>query len=531
MRFTSKTALMALVTVLLLPLIPMALIPFYDTSEPRYADIARVMVESGDWITPWFSPGVPFWGKPPLSFWAQALSMKAFGFTEFAGRLPSWICLLLSVAILLRGLRPIYGIRVALLSALIYSTCTLVYMSSGAVLTDPFLALGTTLSVVAFAVIVGSNRAPEPTDSGEAADAPDPVAERRLFWWRYGFFIGLAVGLLSKGPLALVLVAVPVALWYAVNFARGGVRPSLPWIKGFILVAVLTLPWYVMAELKTPGFLDYFIVGEHFRRFLDPGWKGDMYGTAHRETFGKVWLFWVLATFPWGVLAVASAVGALFSPRLRLAVQSTAHAPLFLYWLAAAAATPLFFTFSANILWTYVLPSVAGFSVVAALLADRMEMRLQFSARPLLIAAGLVPTVALVLGVVAWAQPDLRNTERSLVQYAQRLDGDTRGLFYLWEMPFSARFYSNGTARRIGDTELKSAAACGRPFYLAIPRNAQAQVSGMLDLSLTPLYTNKRYMLLKIAPTEACSPGAPGHADAATPVASQPTSPALPVRL
>ena len=64
-----------LLLLLAVSLVAMALLPFADTSEPRYAEIARVMAVSGDWITPWFQPGVPFWGKPPLSFWAQALSI------------------------------------------------------------------------------------------------------------------------------------------------------------------------------------------------------------------------------------------------------------------------------------------------------------------------------------------------------------------------------------------------------------------------------------------------------------------------
>src|SRR5690606_28305294 len=132
MQGISKRAWFTLAVILLMPLISMALIPFYDTSEPRYAEIARVMAQSGDWITPWFSPGVPFWGKPPLSFWAQALSMKAFGFTEFAARFPAWLCLLISDAALLAGLNRLKGPRVAVIATIIYSTCALVYISSGA---------------------------------------------------------------------------------------------------------------------------------------------------------------------------------------------------------------------------------------------------------------------------------------------------------------------------------------------------------------------------------------------------------------
>ncbi|HCN72611.1 MAG TPA: phospholipid carrier-dependent glycosyltransferase, partial [Pusillimonas sp.] len=283
MQHLNKGAWLTLATVLLLPLASMAIVPLYDTSEPRYAEIARIMAQTGDWITPWFSPGVPFWGKPPLSFWAQALSMKTFGLNEFAARFPSWLCLLLSNGILLAGLRSLLGPRIAFLSAIVYSTCTLVYISSGAVLTDPFLALGTTLSLVSFAVVIHMRGQALMEIGDERNELADTRGKFSYQWWQYGFFVGLAVGLLAKGPLAVVVSIAPVAVWYVLNRKVISTSTVLPWSKGLALMAVLCVPWYVLAEIKTPGFLNYFIVGEHFRRFLDPGWSGDLYGSAHRR--------------------------------------------------------------------------------------------------------------------------------------------------------------------------------------------------------------------------------------------------------
>lgn len=505
----AKSAAMTLAAVLLLPLVSMAIIPFYDTSEPRYAEIARVMAQGGDWITPWFSPGIPFWGKPPLSFWAQALSMKAFGFTEFAARLPSWICLLVSVAILQAGVRRLYGPRIAMTSALVYSTCTLAYISSGAVLTDPFLALGTTLSLVAFAVVAAKE---SETAAGTAAAFMGTRTERGtsglrgLSWWRYGFFIGLALGLLAKGPLAAVLIGAPALVWRALRWRHQPAAVPLPWVKGLALVAALTLPWYLMAELKTPGFLDYFITGEHFRRFLDPGWQGDLYGTAHRRAHGTIWLYWLQAAFPWSLLVLTGLIGAVFSVRLRLALHAAARARLFHYWLAAALVTPAFFTFSANILWTYLLPSLAGFSVLTALLLDAVHIEAGRPRRLLTACVLTVPSIVLVASVLAWAFPDLRDTERGLVRYANGLDAGSTQLHYLGELPFSARFYSGGMAGELEPAALGGAAACGKPFLLAIPKDERNQVSSMLGGSFTPLYSNRRYILVKVVPKESCPP-------------------------
>src|SRR5690606_15675126 len=121
------------------------------------------------------------------------------------------------------------------------------------------------------------------------------------------------------------------------------------------------------AEIKTPGFLDYFIIGEHVRRFIDPGWNGDLYGTAHQAGHGTIWYYWLQAAFPWWIPAAMLLWAALRRAAGRQALGHALRDPRIHYFLGWAFFTPLFFTFSGNILWTYVLPSLAGFSVLLAL--------------------------------------------------------------------------------------------------------------------------------------------------------------------
>src|SRR5689334_9298035 len=87
----TRTVLITLVLLVLVRLLTLGYYPLFDTTEARYAEIARKMVELNDWVTPWFDYGVPFWGKPPLSFWLSALSIKLFGVNEFAPRLPHFL--------------------------------------------------------------------------------------------------------------------------------------------------------------------------------------------------------------------------------------------------------------------------------------------------------------------------------------------------------------------------------------------------------------------------------------------------------
>ena len=500
MQGVSKRAWLTLAGVLLLPLVSMWIVPFFDTSEPRYAEIARIMAQSGDWITPWLSPGVPFWGKPPLSFWAQAASMRLFGYTEFAARLPAWICLLLSNVVLLRGLAILKGPRIAMMTAIIYSTCSLVYISSGAVLTDPFLALGTTLSLISFAVLAGTRL----RDSGTgdpAASSGQPAGQASLSGWRYGFFVGLAIGLLAKGPLAAVVVFAPVVIWRVCTW-RSGLSAGLPWGKGLVLTAALSLPWYVLAEIRTPGFLDYFIIGEHVRRFLDPGWTGDLYGTAHQRPYGAIWLGWLEASFPWGLLVLGAVLGALCSVRIRGALRNLVQDPLLAYWLAAMLFTPVFLTFSANILWTYLLPALAGMSVLVALFLHEIESRFDGPGKKLLTAVpAIVPACVLLFSVIVSVDPDLRNTERGLVRYAmqsQSASQPSSPLLYFSKPPFSARFYSAGRVQEVTPGTFQRTS----PYYLAVPRKQQEDVADLLGKPLDPVYTNKRYLLVKVSPDQ-----------------------------
>src|ERR1035437_1692152 len=71
-------------------------LPLIDPDEGRYAEIPREILERGDLITPTLNY-VHYFEKPPLLYWINALSLKLFGMNEFAARLPSALCGLLTV--------------------------------------------------------------------------------------------------------------------------------------------------------------------------------------------------------------------------------------------------------------------------------------------------------------------------------------------------------------------------------------------------------------------------------------------------
>lgn len=478
-----------LAAIILSRLTGMWLLPFIDTTEPRYAEIARLMAESGDWITPWFEPGVPFWGKPPLSFWAQAAAIRIFGDSELAIRMPSMLALLLTVWIFWRYAVIKSGKTTARLAVLVFMTMTLPFVSAGAVMTDPFLLLGTTMSLIGYDLATHDRKR-----SGNSL-----------------FFSGMVIGLLAKGPLAIVLIAIPIVGYCLPNRQRWHALKQLEWIKGLAVVAALVLPWYVAAEIKTPGFIDYFIVGEHFLRFIDAGWSGDLYGSAHDQAKGMIWIFWVWASFPWGIFILLRLIKSISKQGIGsylLAIRKDAELQ---YLLLAALSPMLFFSLAGNTLWTYVLPSLpfSGLLIARALTSSEHAMSSE-TVQPgqphglaVKIATLMVPVVvtAGVISVDIGLIPV--NSQKALVaEYHQAASEHDSPLFFADGLPFSARFYSRGTA-----TEVSKEQVIGmlnepvyRRYFVAVPIRDSSMTNLISGATIQTQGKNEKFQLLLITP-------------------------------
>ncbi len=424
--------LWASVAVILLRLMLNIFLPLMDKTEARYAEIARLMVETNDWITPQIDYGVPFWAKPVLSTWLSALSMKVLGIHEFAVRLPS---LLLSLGMVFMANRfarnkelPPYFAGFVLISLPEF----LLHM--GVVSTDVTLSFSVALIMLSFW---------------------KSVSEDQPSVWRYLFFVGIGLGLLAKGPIALVLTFVPLLIWTVWFKAHTKVASSLPWLTGSLLAILIALPWYWLEEIRSPGFLDYFIVGEHFRRFMDSGWKGDLYGFPKQTPLGIIWLFLLAGTLPW-IVAVCSRV---WMNRSHL---SGKRWPVFLLlWLLW---TPLFFTVSKSLIHTYVLPVM----LPVALLASFWWSGIRF--RTALVYASLVlPLLVLLVfmaGLTGNRLEHYSNTDKFLI--VNQADSENMDLYALNNKSFSSQYYSRGRIRTLSPTELADKLNGQTPFKVII---------------------------------------------------------------
>jgi 4-amino-4-deoxy-L-arabinose transferase-like glycosyltransferase len=383
--------------------------PLNDTTEARYAEIGREMAETGDWITPRIAPDTPFWGKPPLSFWLTAASFSALGLGEFAARFPSFLLALASGALVFGFARRIANREAAIAAVAIMITSLLGFVVAGAVMTDASLLLSTTLAMVAF---------------WNAA-----VEEQRA--WRYPFFLALALGLLAKGPVALVMTGMPIGAWWLLSPGSTAAVRRIPWVSGTAITLAIAIPWYVLAELRTPGFLEYFFVGEHFLRFVDSGWQGDLYGEAHAHARGMIWIFALGAALPWSIVAAWAGARQFAGDGLR------STPPLQRYLLLWAITPMLFFSLAGNILPTYVLTGLPAFAI---LLATWLTSRNVNLAHLGWIAPATVCALLALPGVF-----DTPRSQSEIVAYQQSIAPAT-SLYYYRRKPHSADFYSRGQA-------------------------------------------------------------------------------------
>lgn len=468
----SKDAfLIATVGLLLLRLATLGAFPLMDTSEARYAEIARLMAESGDWVTPWFEPGVPFWGKPPLAFWLSAASFRLFGVTEFAARLPHWL-LGAGTLWLVAGVARAGGATAPWRPAFLLAASALFFVACGAVLTDGALLFAVTLCLAAAHHVLLAARP----------------------GWRWLFFVGLALGALAKGPVAWVLILGPLFAWTLACGRLGDLWRLLPWLRGGLLTAALTLPWYVAAEMKTPGFLDYFLLGEHFRRFIDAGWQGDLYGVAHQQPRGTIWLLALAAALPWPLL-LPVALWRRIKAGHREAPADAQDREASRFFLAWALAPLVLFTFAGNILWTYVLPGLPGL----ALWLDRNRARLGLAGLRLAPAVGAVTPLlfAAFIATTALAPAAVRSEKALLRALPAEVGADA--LYYVGQRPFSARFYSGGRAGLVLPADLPRLLAAGsaQPRYLAVQRALVPDLTQGLPLA-GAIAENQRFVMFRI---------------------------------
>jgi len=306
---------------------------FGEPDEPRYAEIAREMLELRDWVTPHLNY-VKYFEKPPLVYWLTAINFHLLGISEGVARLWPAIFGLMGIALAYRLGRSMYDTWTGYAAAALLATSPLYFGLSQILILDMPL---TGLMTVALAAFWFAYRSPR---------------------YRRGFVLllyaatGLAV--LTKGPVAAVLNAGSIFLFLLLR----GEWTALRWVcspLGVLLFGVVVLPWFVLVSQRNPEFLDFFIYDQHLKRFLNPN--------EHQQGL------WFFIPIVWGGMLPWSLFPLLAPGRLRqfaqqILAREVSAATLFcVVWSAVVF---VFFSLSGSKLATYVLPVFCPLAILAA---------------------------------------------------------------------------------------------------------------------------------------------------------------------
>jgi 4-amino-4-deoxy-L-arabinose transferase-like glycosyltransferase len=313
--------------------------------EPRYAQVAREMLDRHDWITPTLN-GKPWLEKPPLYYWQATLAYSALGVSDVSARVPSAVdATLLVVAFYLFFRRFRRGVEV-----------------------DAALMTASSAAIVGYA---------------RAASTDMPLAATfgmgMLAWWAWReggrraylalFYIFMALGTLAKGPVAPFLAAVVICL-YAWTAREFRLVLKTAWIPGILLFFIVSLHWYIAVQIQNPQFFHEFFLEHNLARFAT-----NLY--HHPEPFWYYLPVSLVALLPWTVfviLAFIQPVRAWWSERNAATEESDLELQLNLFACCWLVVPVVFFSFSRSKLPGYVLPAVpAG----AVLLADYLRQRLE----------------------------------------------------------------------------------------------------------------------------------------------------------
>jgi hypothetical protein len=308
--------------------------------EPRYAQVAREMLQRHDYVTPtlW---GKPWLEKPPLYYWMAAVAYKAAGGVhDWAARLPSVVLTTLMVFFIYFWARRFYkGMQLdaAMITA---ASAMIIGFSRGASTDIPLTATFTMAMLSWFAWYKERNRL-----------------------WLLAFYLLLALGILAKGPVNVFLAAVILLIFVALRREWKLLLQTL-WPAGIVLFLVVALPWYIAVQRAAPEFFRVFILEHNLARYTT-----DLY--RHSEPFWYFVLVALAGLVPWVAFAIAAIVDAVRDWRFSTE-QPAGQEDLRLFLVIWFLFPILFFSLSRSKLPGYVLPSIPAATI---LLADFIRRR------------------------------------------------------------------------------------------------------------------------------------------------------------
>jgi len=394
----------------------------YETSEGRYAESAREMVERGNWLEPTLGYR-PHWTKPPLAYWAIAGGIELLGSNEWGVRLYNAGAFFLAVLVVAYLGVTLWGKTTGLLAGLIYASSLFPVLGAYAVTTDMLLTLW---EVSAVACYIKAYRG-LPSVKGTT--------------WIVAMWLLFGLGFLTKGPPVLIPL-IPILVWHFQQEHK--LRIANPW--GIFLFLLTGFSWYVAVCLRHPGLLSYFLGQEVVARMTS--------SSVHNHQWYKPFVIYLpaltLGAGPWLYFGLKL----LWQKRLARpsvlwsCLRKGTHSSFLLLWLILPLI--LFFLVKSR-LELYVLPLYAPVALAIARHIYKSGGGLTIVRRVAVLAVCTGFVLVGVKGLAAY-YPSAKNM-KALYGLCRRAGGDNAAFVVFDESKlYGLQFYLNGRLQRVSLT-------------------------------------------------------------------------------
>ncbi|MFN7365728.1 MAG: glycosyltransferase family 39 protein [Alphaproteobacteria bacterium] len=302
--------------------------PLSAPDEGRYTEIAREMVETGDYVTPRLN-GVKYFEKPPLMYWMTSLSLKVWGVNEAAMRFwPAALGFLGCMGLFFVS-NHLYGVSAATWSTLALGTNILYYAHTRLLILDMAVSTWISLGLFSFFMAYGE------------------INRLRQRWYLGSFFVMMALAVLTKGLIGAVLPGCVILLWALIIKEVAPIKLAFtPW--GVALFFAIAAPWHILAAHRNPEFLHFYFIHEHFERYLT---------TAHSR-YQPIWFFIPIIAvgwMPWSAFLLTPLKDALVQLGRAIKGRAEKGAKNELFFTLWFVCVFLFVSFSKSILIPYIL--------------------------------------------------------------------------------------------------------------------------------------------------------------------------------
>ncbi|OGT40197.1 MAG: hypothetical protein A3F12_07995 [Gammaproteobacteria bacterium RIFCSPHIGHO2_12_FULL_38_14] len=298
--------------------------PLFVPDEGRYAEIAREMVATHDYIIPHLN-GIQYFEKPILFYWMTALAIKLFGLNIWSVRSVNACLAWLGILWTYFTARQLYDRKTGLLSAFIMGTSLLYFVMARMVSLD--LSVTVFLSISLYAILLNRQN-----------------PKQHYYLWIAS--ISSAAAVLTKGLIGIVFPILIVSIWLMISKSPGIKRSQLL-ICSFIFL-VITLPWHLLAAIKHHEFFYYYFIYQQFLRYTTPG-------IGHLQ---PNWFFIpiiLIGFLPWSIFLLQTLIHHFHRKQ-----------PVDIFFLLWIGIVFVFFSFSKSKLIPYILPIFPPLAILTA---------------------------------------------------------------------------------------------------------------------------------------------------------------------